>query len=72
MRGIFFWNFKNFEGAVETLLSIIIMTSKNTLEKIKDQSTYRYKNYNEWLHEYWLETIQLYYAVLEKGGVKFW
>ena len=48
------------------------MTSKNTLEKTKDQSTNRYKNYNEWLHEYWLETIQLYYAVLEKGGVKFW
>ena len=34
----------------------------------KDQSTNRYRNYNEWLHGYWLETIQLCYAVLEKGG----
>jgi SAM-dependent methyltransferase len=34
----------------------------------KDQSTNRYKNYNEWLHGYWLNTIQLCYAVLKKGG----
>jgi tRNA1(Val) A37 N6-methylase TrmN6 len=34
----------------------------------KDQSTNRYKNYNEWLHGYWLDTIQLCYAVLKKGG----
>ena len=32
------------------------------------QSTNRYQNYKEWLHGYWLDTIQLCYCVLKKGG----
>uniref|UniRef100_A0A6C0I2K5 DNA methylase N-4/N-6 domain-containing protein n=1 Tax=viral metagenome TaxID=1070528 RepID=A0A6C0I2K5_9ZZZZ len=33
-----------------------------------EQSTDRYKTYEEWLVNYWLKTIQLCYHVLEKGG----
>ena len=34
----------------------------------KDQSTAVYKTYDEWLQGYWLQTIQLCYHVLKKGG----
>lgn len=34
----------------------------------KDQSTSRYKTYEEWLDKYWEKTIQLCHHVLEKGG----
>ena len=34
----------------------------------KDQSTARYKTYEEWLDKYWEKTIQLCHHVLEKGG----
>jgi hypothetical protein len=34
----------------------------------KNQSTYIYKSYNEWLEEYWRKTIQLCFHVLKKGG----
>jgi hypothetical protein len=34
----------------------------------KDQSTDRYKTYEEWLREYWEETIKLCHHVLEKSG----
>lgn len=33
-----------------------------------NQSTTRYKTYDEWLQGYWYKTIQLCYYVLEKGG----
>jgi hypothetical protein len=33
-----------------------------------NQSTARYKTYDEWLEGYWFKTIQLCYYVLEKGG----
>jgi hypothetical protein len=33
-----------------------------------NQSTTRYKTYDEWLQGYWLKTIQLCYYVLENGG----
>jgi hypothetical protein len=33
-----------------------------------NQSTKRYKTYEEWLQSYWHKTIQLCYYVLEKGG----
>lgn len=33
-----------------------------------NQSTTRYKSYDEWLEGYWFKTIQLCYYVLEKGG----
>jgi len=33
-----------------------------------NQSTTRYKTYEEWLQGYWYKTIQLCYYVLEKGG----
>ena len=38
------------------------------LYKSKDQSTDRYKTYEEWLSEYWEETIKLCHHVLEKSG----
>jgi hypothetical protein len=34
----------------------------------QNQSTTRYKTYEEWLQGYWYKTIQLCYYVLEKGG----
>ena len=34
----------------------------------EDQSTDRYKTYEEWLANYWEETIKLCYYVLQKGG----
>jgi hypothetical protein len=33
-----------------------------------NQSTNKYKTYEEWLEKYWDKTIQLCHAVLEKGG----
>lgn len=33
-----------------------------------NQSTTKYKNYEDWLQKYWEETIQLCYHVLEKKG----
>jgi hypothetical protein len=33
-----------------------------------EQSTTRYKSYDEWLHEYWKKTIELCYHVLVPGG----
>jgi hypothetical protein len=38
------------------------------LYKGSEQSTNKYKSYEEWLAGYWLETIKLCYHVLEKGG----
>ena len=38
------------------------------LYKGADQSTNKYKSYEEWLAGYWEETIKLCYHVLEKGG----
>jgi len=38
------------------------------LYKSKDQSTDRYKTYEEWLIQYWEETIKLCHYVLEKSG----
>ena len=34
----------------------------------KDQSTQKYKTYEEWLDKYWDQTIQLCFHVLQKGG----
>ena len=34
----------------------------------KDQSTTKYKTYDEWLANYWEKTIQLCYQVLQPGG----
>jgi len=33
-----------------------------------EQSTDRYKTYEEWLQNYWLKTVQLCHHVLEEGG----
>lgn len=41
---------------------------KLELYKSKNQSTTRYKNYNEWLDKYWEATIKLAHHVLEKNG----
>jgi hypothetical protein len=41
---------------------------KLELYKGGEQSTERYKTYEEWLSGYWEETIKLCYYVLEKGG----
>ena len=38
------------------------------LYKSKNQSTDRYKTYEEWLDKYWEETIKLCHTVLEKSG----
>jgi hypothetical protein len=38
------------------------------LYKGKDQSTNKYKTYEEWLDGYWEETIKLCHTVLQKGG----
>ena len=38
------------------------------LYKGANQSTEKYKTYEDWLHGYWEETIQLCQYVLEKGG----
>jgi hypothetical protein len=38
------------------------------LYKSKNQSTDRYKTYEEWLEKYWEETIKLCHNVLEKSG----
>ena len=34
----------------------------------KDQSTVRYKTYEEWLEKYWDQTIRLCQHVLQPGG----
>ena len=41
---------------------------KLELYKSKNQSTTRYKDYNEWLNKYWESTIKLAHPVLEKKG----
>uniref|UniRef100_A0A6C0IQ05 DNA methylase N-4/N-6 domain-containing protein n=1 Tax=viral metagenome TaxID=1070528 RepID=A0A6C0IQ05_9ZZZZ len=41
---------------------------KLELYKSKNQSTTRYKDYNEWLNKYWESTIKLAHHVLEKKG----
>jgi hypothetical protein len=33
-----------------------------------EQSTERYKTYEEWLEKYWHATVQLCWHVLQKGG----
>jgi len=33
-----------------------------------DQSTTRYKTYDEWLEKYWAQTVELCYRVLQPGG----
>uniref|UniRef100_A0A6C0B8M2 Type II methyltransferase M.TaqI-like domain-containing protein n=1 Tax=viral metagenome TaxID=1070528 RepID=A0A6C0B8M2_9ZZZZ len=38
------------------------------LYKGAEQSTNKYKSYEDWLKEYWENTIELCYHVLEKGG----
>ena len=52
----------NISGSSSTLYYELEKYSGN------DQSISRYKNYKEWLHGYWLETIHLCHAILEKGG----
>jgi hypothetical protein len=34
----------------------------------KEQSTHKYKTYEEWLEQYWDKTMQLCHHVLQKGG----
>ena len=42
------------------------------LYKGKQQSTERYKNYDEWLNGYWLNTIKLCYHCLRNSRLMFY
>lgn len=64
-------NYKYFKDNYKNHFDLVFFSPpyfKLELYDSDNQSTDKYKTYDEWLEKYWKKTIELCYFVLEKGG----